>query len=176
MHEGEFSGRSADQQKALSNALHDAVIKLLPRPDKKKENEKDKPKIKTADILVLRGKKVALEISMLSRGTPGEGAPVEERYIRHVFEQFLIQHVEAQIVPPEETNIVILVSVQAFGVNVDARFLPIQYIPVFSAVNVEAVAGISVFVYQKESNETIFRKLVGAREKYDRYSLFGFVF
>lgn len=178
LHEGEFTGRSAQHQEALYKALYGSIIKLLPRPEKDKDPEQTvKPKTPPADIRKkLKGRKIFLDVAVLARGQKQEDSCQDVLFIRSVFEQFFLQHMEVRIVPREQADVVVTANVYSFGVNVDASVFPFTYLPVFSSLTVTATVKIHVFGYIRESQLAVFNKRISDDVRYKRYNLFGFPF
>lgn len=179
--ENEFAGKSALQQEALTDSLNEAVIKLLPRPEKEKDEDEPentvKVEVKRQNIVAeLRGRDVALKCHVLSRGAGGTDAENDAALICSAMKVFLIQHVEARVVPEDECEIVLIVRAHQFGVNISARYFPLQVLSAFAAVSVEAVTELDVFAFHRKTNRPLYMKKVKASKQYDRYSLLGFEF
>ena len=171
----EFAAMSSSQQQALADALEEATYKLLPRPVDKKEGAEAAAAYEDISI-ELRGKKVALVVSMPNHNLKGGNTSSDERYIENTVKYFLIRHVEAEVVEPEKAEFIMLLNVHSFGVDADITYFPIQYFPLYSSVNVEATVEIQFFAYHKETNRPVFFKKPKVVKKYGRYSIFGFTF
>jgi hypothetical protein len=178
MHDDEYSGKSARQQEALNEALKDAIDKILPRPAKIRDKDANiTPTVVMDDITkLLREKTVGIEVAFLYGGREAGAAQADERFIRNALTAFLIQHAEARIVPAATADYIMVVNVQAFGVDADVAYFPIEYIPIYSGMSVDAKVQIYVFVYHRETNRPVFTREIQSVKRYSRYSVFGFAF
>ena len=178
IHDDEFSGKSARQQEALNEALKDAIDKILPRPAKIRDKDANiTPTVVMDDITkLLREKTVAIDVAFIFGGRESGAMQGDERFIKNALTAFLIQHAEAKIVPRESADYIVLVNVQAFGVDADVAYFPIEYLPIYSSMNVDAKVQISVFVYHRETNRPVFTREIQSVQRYSRYCIFGFAF
>ena len=178
IHNDEFSGKSTRQQEALNEALKDAIDKILPRPPKIHDKEANiTPTVVIDDVTkLLREKTVGIEVAFIFGGREAGAMQGDERFVRNAMAAFLIQHAEARIVPPESADYIMVINVQAFGVDVDVAYFPIEYIPIYSGMSVDAKVQIYVFIYHRETNRTVFSREIQSVKRYSRYSVFGFAF
>ena len=178
LNESGFAGKSALQQEALADALSGALYKFIEGPPKKMEKDGTvTPKVPQRDIRAdLKDKKIVLEVAMMSSGVAGPDVSADEGFIRNALTAFLIQEVGAMVVKPGMGSITVLVNVNTFGVDVEAAYFPIKYLPIYSSMTVDAVVKLSLFAYHNDTNYPVYFKMVKDSKQYSRYSVFGFAF
>jgi hypothetical protein len=121
-------------QKGVANAAKEALLK---------------PKVEA-----LRGRKVWVDVSSISRSEQRVEESEDEHFIRNMIVQSLVES-GVRIVKRDEAEAVLRVVVEVMGVDTVARVFPHTYLPIMYYISHTATVKIHIYAYDVRDSQMI---------------------